>query len=185
MQRLRSAPMNKILPAVFILAAALNASVAPGAIPADLDKHLNLVPENAQKSYRVLQIDGNQAANILYPGDPCTLGLQVVNLTSAAIKTDAKAEVYRYGTEADEFRAVAVSEKLVSSTSFHLDVPAKGFVNVTVQPSLPQRFGAYVVVVDVPGQGRQLAAGLLRVPPSVPGKASTRVSLWTSAASNP
>jgi hypothetical protein len=162
---------GKALLATFTLAAALmNLPSARGAVPADLDKHLNLTPENAQKSYRVIQIDGNQTANVLYPGDPFTLGLQLVNLTAAAIRADAKAELYRYYTEADEFRAVSVREELLATTPLHVELPAKGFVNLTVQPPVPLRFGAYVVVVDVPGHGRQLAAGLLRVPQAAPGK---------------
>ena len=170
MQCLRFVPAKAFWAAIALAAALTSVPSTRSAVPADLDKHLNLTPENAPKSYRVVQIDGNQTANVLYPGERFTLGLQVVNLTAAAINTGAKAELYRYQTEADEFRAVSVKEELLATMPLPLAVPAKGFVNLTIQPPVPQRFGAYVVVVDVPGHGRQLAAGLLRVPQATPGK---------------
>ena len=163
-------PGKAVLAALLLAAALANIPSALGSVPADLDKHLNLTPDNAAKSYRVVQIGGNEAANVLYPGDAFTLGLQFSNQTAAAIHAEAKAELYRYVTEADEFRAVSVKEELIATTPFHLDLAAKGYANVSVQPPVPARFGAYVVVVDVPGHGRQLAAGLLRVPPATPGK---------------
>ncbi len=143
---------------------------ALGSVPADLDKHLGLTPDNAAKSYRVVQVGGNESANVLYPGDAFSLGLQFVNQTAGPIKAEAQAELYRYVTEADEFRAVSIKEELIATTPFHLELAVRGYANVTVQPPVPARFGAYVVVVDVPGHGRQLAAGLLRVPPATPGK---------------
>jgi hypothetical protein len=157
--------------AALLLAAAMAAiPAALGSVPADLDKHLNLTPDSAAKSYRVVQVGGNESANVFYPGDALALGLQFVNQTAGAIHAEAKAELYRYVTEADEFRAVSVKEELIATTPFHLELAARGYANVTIQPPLPARFGAYVVVVDVPGHGRQLAAGLLRVPPATPGK---------------
>ncbi len=159
-----------ILAALLLAAATADIPAASGSVPADLDKHLNLTPDSAAKSYRVVQIGGNESANVLYPGDAFSLGLQFVNQTAAPIHAEAKAELYRYVTEADEFRAVSVKEELIAATPFRLDLAARGYANLSVQPPVPARFGAYVVVVDVPGHGRQLAAGLLRVPPATPGK---------------
>jgi hypothetical protein len=168
-------PTRCVLGGKAVLAALLFAAMADipptlGAVPADLDKHLNLTPDNAARSYRVVQVGGNESANVLYPGDAFSLGLQFVNQTAGPIKAEAKAELYRYVTEADEFRAVSINEELIAATPFHLELAARGYADITVQPPVPARFGAYVVVVDVPGHGRQLAAGLLRVPPARPGK---------------
>ncbi len=48
------------------------------------------------------------------------------------------------------------------STPIRVDLAPKGFVNPTAAPRIPQRFGAYGLLLDLGGKGRQFLTSCVR-----------------------
>jgi hypothetical protein len=47
-------------------------------------------------------------------------------------------------------------------TPIELNLPSSGVQDITITPSVKERFGGYVLIADVPGHGRTFAAALVR-----------------------
>ncbi len=115
--------------------------------------------------YDVVQVQSSAPGQILWPGEQPTWTLQIQNKQNTPIKGAGKIDVVQYGTrgqpgdiwEPDVFK---INE--VASVSVELDIAANGFQNLTIEPKLPETFGGYGVVVDVPGLGRRFALSAIR-----------------------
>ena len=136
------------------------------------EEAFDLRPEQVAKTYSVQEIACTPPSNVLWPGESATFTFQIVNLTDQPLAAKGKAEVIQYSMTSplddvwtQTFHRVAVHD----AVPLQVEVPAKGFADVTVTPRVPKALGAYVLVLDLPGHGRQFAAAFVRVPKAVPG----------------
>ena len=132
----------------------------------------NLDP-NRPADFTVQLIDKSVPGGVFWPGDAVWFTFQFTNKTDKPIQAAGKVEVIHYGTrlaDEDVFKPLAFKIADAGSVPIQVDIPAKGFANVTVRPALPETFGGYLLIVDLPGHGRQFAAACVRTPVSTPGK---------------
>ena len=155
------------------LALILSGAAAVGAEPFAGMAELCGSDAGGAKTYTVQLIDRSAPGGVLWPGDAAWFTLQFVNTTAEPIDAAGKIDVIRYGTrlaEGDIWRPQGFKIAEGGSTPLHVIIPAKGFVNVTVRPAIPEAFGGYLLVADLPGHGRQLAATCVRTLAATPGK---------------
>jgi hypothetical protein len=131
------------------------------------------IDPKAPKTYSVQLIDKNVTGNVLLPGDTARFNLQFVNETAQPIHAAGKVEVIRYGTrlaEGDIWKPRGFKIADAGSVPVQVDLPAGGYADITVEPAIPAAFGGYLLVTDLPGLGRQIAAACVRVAAPTPGK---------------
>ena len=139
--------------------------------PAHLKEIWGLDKGREATGYEVQQIATSVPSNVLWPGDRPAITFQIVNKSDHAIRGAARLQTVAYAlrTIPDKgdgmFAYDMIRRGEPGSVAVRLDVPAKGFQNVTVAPVVPARFGGYALILDVPGEGRKLAAGLARCVP--------------------
>lgn len=103
--------------------------------------------------------------NIFYPGDKPKLTFQLVNNTGEAIAMDGKFDVIRCGANGlpnDIWLPEMVELEDVQQIPVKVNIPAKGFIDIQVEPSIPETFGAYTLVLDLGIHGRRLATSIVR-----------------------
>ena len=104
-----------------------------------------------------MQVAGSAPANMLWPGEEVTVTVQLVNLTDQPIRVAGKVDVIPYGlttSPADMFNVAMRKLGQAGSVPISVDIPAKGFQDVTLHPPIPERFGAYALILELPGHER-------------------------------
>ncbi len=132
-----------------------------------------LTPAQLATSYSVQELSCSAPANVFWPGDEMAFTVQIVNKSDQPLAAKGRAETIAYATACDPLDGwVQFCRKVgdLGSVPVNVDIPAKGFADVVIKPTRPTRFGAYALVIDLPGQGRQFAAAFLLTPPATPGK---------------
>lgn len=132
-----------------------------------------LTKERLAKDYTAQEITASVAANVFWPGDEISFTVQVVNQSGQPLKVEGKAETIAYGTTCDPLDGwTQLCHKIADAGAVpvSVDIPAKGFADLVIKPKMPVRFGAYVLVLDLPGHGRQFVAAFLLTPKATPGK---------------
>ncbi len=150
-----------------------NASPISGQRPAGTKEALGLTPEKAAKDYSVQQIATSVPGNVLWPKDEAMFTLQFVNKTDKPIKANGKVEVISYATIsdlADPFALKMAKVADLGSVPVQVEIAANGYADVTVKPPIPEKFGAYALVVELDGHGRDFAAACVRTPAASPGR---------------
>jgi hypothetical protein len=120
---------------------------------------------NENGKIRVQLIAFNAVGNLFWPGEKPELTLQFTNLTDQPVLAKGSLHLYRWGMQIGmenmwRQRVLRIAE--CGTTPVQVDLSATGFQNVTVNPALPDMFGAYALVVALEGQDRLLAALLAR-----------------------
>jgi hypothetical protein len=120
---------------------------------------------NDNGKVRVHLITSNAIGNLFWPADKPELTLQFVNLTDQPIAAKGSLELYQWGMRIGmenmwKQRVYRIAD--CGKTPIEVSLPAKGFRNVVVRPSLPDRFGAYALIVSLDGQDSLLGAFLAR-----------------------
>lgn len=143
--------------------------------------NLSSVPERSQTdSLRVRQIAGSVPANMLWPGEDVTVTVQLVNLTDQPIRAAGKVDVIPYGlttSPADMFSVAMRKLGQAGSVPISVDIPAKGFQDVTLHPPIPERFGAYALILELSGHERLFVASLARTLKNPPLGSSYRLCM--------
>ena len=119
--------------------------------------------------YTVQQITvkaGNSTmANVLLPGEQVELTYRFTNKTKQRLQTKGTLHLIRYRTSVppgDIWVPHVFKIADENSISIDVDLPASGFQDITVHPEIPESFGGYVLVVDLPKHGRVFASALVR-----------------------
>lgn len=159
--------------AVLLLGAgALNASMLGGKPPAGFAETFGLTPELKAKDYTLQLIASSAPANVFWPGDAAEFTFQVVNLAAEPLKATGKLEIIRYATATgdDVFATQVLKLEDLAPVPMTVDVASKAFANIRVAVPLPETFGPYAMVLDLPGHGRQFAVACVRTPAATPGR---------------
>ena len=116
-------------------------------------------------NYDVFCIQTSAESNVFWPGEKARLTFQLVNNTNNVIDTEAFAEVIHYGSKGqpnDIWWPEMVRFSTIEKIPVHINIPANGFINVELNPGLPETFGGYAVVFDLGKHGRRLATSMVR-----------------------
>ncbi len=161
-----------LLLALGLWTAAAGAAMLGGKPPTGFAETFGLTPEQKAKDY-TLQLTGSSApANVFWPGDPAEFTFQVVNQATTPLQATGKLEIIRYATSTGGDVFATRIDKLsdVGSVPFKVDVAAQGFADIKVSVPLPETFGPYALVLDLPGHGRHFAVACVRTPAATPGR---------------
>ncbi len=121
----------------------------------------------SQRNYDVSMtlVHSTVPGNVLWPDDDAEFTLQAVNSTGSAIKVSGRIEVIAYGTRGrpgDIWTPQMFRRAVVDSVPVDLSLKPGAFENVTIRPDIPERFGAYALVSDLGGYGRQFLTSCVR-----------------------
>jgi len=128
---------------------------------------------NVNGKVSVQLIAANAVGNLFWPGEQPELTLQFENLTDQPIAAKGKLDLYQWGLriEMDDMwkqHLFRIAE--CGQTPIEVNIPAKGFQDIVVKPKLPDKFGAYALIVELEGQDRLLGAFLARAMKAKPEK---------------
>ena len=122
-------------------------------------------PERTEYPYRVTLIGSNAAGNAFHPGERPEFRFQIENLTDQPITADGNADVIQYGGRSrpgEQWVPEFFRIDEVGSAPIGIDLEAKGWQNLTIQPPTPEPKGGYAVVIDLGEHGRQLLTNYVR-----------------------
>ena len=132
------------------------------------------VPVNQRSStFTAVLADTSVPANILWPGEQPSWTIQLQNNTGQAIKGQGKIDVIRYGTHGtpgDVWMPTVFKMADAASVPFDVNLPANGFQNVKVTPTIPDTFGGYAVIADCGAAGRRFIFSAIRTFKPTPEK---------------
>ena len=104
--------------------------------------------------------------NVLWPGEKAELVLHFTNKLPTELKAAGSIEIISYGTSVppgDVWVPHVFKIADEGSLPFNLDLPPGGEEDLTMAPSIPERFGGYALIVGLQGHGRAFAATLVRI----------------------
>lgn len=129
----------------------------------------DLAPDHQAKNYSVEEIAVSAGVatgiNVLLPDEHASFTFRFKNLTSHPIQTSGAIQLISYRTQvpAGEIWAPHVSRIAdEGSTKLKLDLQPSSTQDVVIEPRVPERFGGYVLIADVEGEGRAFAAAMVR-----------------------
>jgi hypothetical protein len=170
-------PLGFLGLSLFLWGASAAAQMKTGADMPGYQETFGLQDGAAAKDYAVQEIEvtaGKQSmANVLWPGESIDLTLRFTNKLDTPWKAAGKLEVVRYGTSVPvgdfwEPHVFRISDQ--GAIPIAVDLPPHSAVNVKVHPPIPEVFGGYGLIVDLPGHGRAFAATIARVLAPDPGR---------------
>jgi hypothetical protein len=126
---------------------------------------LNLKNNQRHYDFDVYCIRTSSTANVFWPGEKAKLTFQLVNNTNEAISTDAKAELIQYRTRGipnDIWLPEMIKIADIQLMTLNVNIPANGFINVDLEPNLPETLGGYAIVFDLGKYRRRLGTGVVR-----------------------
>ncbi len=119
-------------------------------------------------------VGSNVPGNAFWPGDEAVFEFQVTNSTDQPIKVSGHWELIQYATSTDDPQpfAPATLTKLraCGKEAATFELPAKGVVQQKVKLAVPAEYGAYGVVLDLDGHGREVVAYCLRTVAATPAR---------------
>lgn len=135
--------------------------------PAHMAETWGLTKEQLSRTFDVQETATTVPSNVLFPGDEPTITLQIVNLSKEDIAGKAHLDIIPYALKTVEggsgmFAYEMYRLRSVVSMPVPVEVPAGSFQDIKVKPPIPKQFGGYALVLDIPGQGRKLACGIVR-----------------------
>jgi len=131
----------------------------------NFEKVMNVKNNQRFYDYDVYCIRSSAPANIFWTGEKARFTLQLVNNTNTAIAEEAKVEIIRYGSKGipnDIWLPEMVKFADVQSVPIKVEVSANGFVNIELEPTIPETYGGYGIVLDLGKHGRRLVTSIVR-----------------------
>lgn len=116
------------------------------------------------------EIAGKPAANVVWPDEEANVTFHVK--IEGGYKGPIHFDVMQYGTAAipgNMWKPHVFKIADINSSSADVELEAKGGF-VTIQPKIPERFGGYAILLDIPGKGRFFGATLCRTVAGEPGR---------------
>jgi len=126
---------------------------------------MGLGPGREAEDYTAQFIGSTVPGNVLWPGEQGSFTFQLVNSTDRPIRTRGRVDVIQYGTKGrpddiwvpDMFKLAEAQPVPVE-----VDLAPRGFQNITVEPRVPDVFGAWALVVDLGASGRRFVTSFVR-----------------------
>ena len=115
--------------------------------------------------YTAEPVKSSIPGNILWPGDKLTLTIKITNRQDKPMQASGRLEIIGYGTKGkpgDVWVPTVYKIGESSSIPVTIQVAAKGTQSLTLAPTIPARFGAYGLVLDLGPQGRRFVVSCVR-----------------------
>ena len=131
-----------------------------GVNPAHAKSHFS-----SNGTVQVYLVGSNIPANILWPGDKARFTLQFANLTDKAVAAKGRMLVIQYETFTYPDNVFHIGLRKVADVGeapIEIALDPKGWQDVVVEPTIPERFGGYAVIVALEGQDRLFGAACVR-----------------------
>lgn len=112
------------------------------------------------------QIDCSVPCNLVYPGEQPTLTLQLRNHGAEPVRVKGEWLMLGYGLRTngdDVFNLSIVPEKAVPFEHLDVELPAGGLATLRLSPELPERFGAWAILLEREGKHRLFAGSVARI----------------------
>jgi hypothetical protein len=155
--------------AIFITGLTVRAQMVTGARMPGYAEAFGLAPSQQARGYSVEEIavsaGSSTGVNVLLPGESVSFTFRFKNKTTRPIQAAGVMQLISYRTQvsAGEIWVPHVSRIAnENATPFRLDLPPSGTQDIVIKPQVPERFGGYVLVADVEGEGREFAAAMVR-----------------------
>ena len=156
-----------LLPSSF--ATFMNAQMVTGAKMPGYGEAFGLTTAEQATDYTVQEIavkaGSSTMANVLLPEETATFTFRLMNKTRKEIHAQGLVHLISYQTRTPvgEVWAPHVT-KLADEGDTPIDVnlSSSGVQDITITPAMKDRFGGYVLIMDIPGHGRAFAAALVR-----------------------
>lgn len=124
-----------------------------------------LTAAQASKTLSVVQIGSSLGSNVLWPGETGALTFRVFSSADAPLAARGRVRVVAFRTSVptgDIWVPHVFPLGESRSAPVSVSLPAHGFADVTVRPSIPARFGGYALVFDFGTLGRVFGAAVVR-----------------------
>lgn len=123
--------------------------------------------KNGQRDYDfdVDLTNSTSRTNVLWPGETPHFNLRVSNHLNQDIRMTGIVRIIRYGTKGkaeDVWTPVLYKIADLPSLPVSVSAPAKGTCQLTIDPTIPETFGGYALVLDLGTHGRRLITSLVR-----------------------
>lgn len=122
-------------------------------------------PEPRAQPFSAQFIACSAPGNILWPGEQASFTFQLVNDSPETLAVTGTVAIIAYGTRGkpgdiwvpDMFKIAEAG-----AVPVRVELKPRGYQNLTVTPDLPERFGAYGLVVDLGQHGRRFVTSCVR-----------------------
>ncbi len=158
-----------VLLLTFFAASKMNAQMVTGAKMPEYAEAFGLTTAEQASDYTVQEIGvkaGNSTmANVLLPGETATFTFRFTNKTRKEIHAQGTVHLISYQTRTPVGEVWAPHVTKIADegdTPIEVNLPSSGVQDITITPSVKERFGGYVLIADVPGHGSRFAAALVR-----------------------
>ena len=117
--------------------------------------------------FSVTLVESSAPGNILFPGEQGKFTLQILNNEDRPLDAKGRVRVIAYGshgTPGDIWLPVLHrnGEEDLQTIPIQVEAAVKGFADIVVEPRIPERFGAYALVVEIEGKGARFATSFVR-----------------------
>ncbi len=149
--------------AAFLLTIPAGADERSGRI--DFNKVFELNDELIPR-IRITLIKSNAPGCLYFSGERPELTFQLVNTTDKAIKLTGKTELCQFAARSilgDIWNSRTVKLRDRGKQTVRINLPAKGWQNITLKPVLPKEKGCYGLVLDLGKEGRDFLCGIARI----------------------
>jgi len=130
------------------------------------DEVFNLSGTNQLRGLEIVQLSSRPSANVLWPNEQPEFEYRVTNLSSNVISSIIRFEIIHYGTKSrigDIWTPEMFRFSGVGSVEIKLEIGALKSTNIIIRPKVPEKFGGYGIVAEVPGLGRTFCSAFVRV----------------------
>jgi len=131
----------------------------------NFEKTLDVKNNQRFYDFDVYCIRSSASANTLWPGEKAKFTFQILNNTNELISENARIEIIQYGSKGipnDIWLPEMYKIADVQSIPVKIDIAPNGFVNIEVEPNLPETFGGYALVLDMGKHGRRFVTSVVR-----------------------
>jgi len=120
---------------------------------------------NTRDPFSVQFIRSTAPANVLWPGEQASFTFQVADNSDGPIAGAGRVDLISYGTKGrpgDMWVPDMVKFASLESQPVKVDLKPGQFVSLTVAPNVPERLGAYALVLDLGPVGRRFVTSFIR-----------------------
>jgi len=165
LSRMPSLPIFRSL-LLCVLALPAAAQMVPGSRVVGEAAGLGLDRDRRARDYSLQELSCSAPSNVLWPGEQPTVTLRLTNLTAALLTASGTLHIIQYATRGrpgDIWQPDFVQIREVDALPLAVSgLASKTSVELSFSPKIPETFGGYLLVADLPGHGRAFAASLVR-----------------------
>ena len=120
---------------------------------------------SSKPAFKVIMLSATAPGNVFHEGDQPQFDFQLENLGNHPLTTTGRVEMIRYAQssfEGDQWYPDLVRLESYPPTPIIVDLPARGWTNMTIKPNSPETKGGYAMIVDLGSEGRAFLTSFVR-----------------------